>query len=102
MIKNMKNTNTAAYAPADKKNYKSYYYSPVSFAGDPVETFIDKKSFQMFCVRIRNERHLTQKELAQMSGLSVSCISDIEGGGNPTLNSIVKYLNCLGYRLEVG
>ena len=50
---------------------------------------------------MRKAKGLSQKELSAMSGLSVQCISDIEStnSGNPTLRSMIKYLECLGYEM---
>ena len=43
----------------------------------------------------------TQKELSVDTGLSIQCISDIESttSGNPTLRSLIKYLDALGYEM---
>ena len=51
--------------------------------------------------KLRKAHKMTQKQVAEATGLSVQCISDIESetGGNPTLKSIIRYLNCFGYEL---
>lgn len=52
-------------------------------------------------VEARKEKKLTQKDIANMTGLSIACISDIESpNGNPTMKSLIKYLECLD--LEIG
>lgn len=50
---------------------------------------------------MRRSRGMSQKELSERSGLSVRCISDIENpnDGNPTLKSIIKYVEALGFEL---
>lgn len=50
---------------------------------------------------LRKIKHLTQKDLSLITGLSVQCISDIESknSGNPTLKSLIKYLDALGYEI---
>ena len=49
----------------------------------------------------RKAKHLTQKDISDKSGLSVKCISDIENvdNGNPTMKSLIKYLDALGFEL---
>jgi transcriptional regulator with XRE-family HTH domain len=66
-----------------------------------LENLISYKLSKTDLLTIRKSQHLTQKEVSDLSGLSTQCISDIENdnGGNPTLKSIIKYLECLGYEL---
>lgn len=68
---------------------------------DPVEQLISNRLTKMQLSSIRKIKRLTQKELSEISGLSVQCISDIESesSGNPTLKSLIKYLDCLGYEI---
>lgn len=74
--------------------------NPIIIDG-PVEQYISKRLTKMQLSDIRKLKHLTQKELSALSGLSVQCISDIENitSGNPTLNSLVKYLDTLGFEI---
>lgn len=67
----------------------------------PVEQFISKRLTKMQLSDLRKIKHLTQKDVANLTGLSVQCISDIESekSGNPTLNSLIKYLDCLGFEM---
>ena len=73
---------------------------PIIFA-DPTEQFISTRITKMQLGDLRKIKHLTQKELSEVSGLSIQCISDIENttSGNPTLKSLVKYLDCLGFEI---
>lgn len=58
------------------------------------------KLTKMQLSELRKSKHLTQKELSTLSGLSTNCISGIEGDdGNPTLKSILKYIDTLGYEM---
>ena len=68
---------------------------------DPMEQYISKRLTKMQLGSLRKAKHLTQKELSMITGLSIQCISDIENenSGNPTLRSIIKYLDCLGYEI---
>ena len=74
--------------------------NPIIIYGS-VEQYISKRLTKMQLSDIRKLKHLTQKELSALSGLSVQCISDIENvtSGNPTLNSLVKYLDTLGFEI---
>lgn len=66
------------------------------------DAMILDKLFRMELTNARKARRITQKELAKLSGLSESCISNIESGesSSPTLRSLVKYANAIG--VEIG
>lgn len=66
-----------------------------------VERYINKRITKDELSEMRKAKGLSQKELSDISGLSVRCISDIENpdNGNPTLNSIIRYINALGYEI---
>lgn len=68
---------------------------------DPFDAFVQKRITKMQLAELRKNKHLTQKEMSELSGLSVQCISDIESenSGNPTLRSLLKYLDCIGYEM---
>ena len=65
------------------------------------EEYVSKYLTKMELGALRKAKGISQKELSAMSGLSVQCISDIENtnSGNPTLRSMIKYLECLGYEM---
>lgn len=65
------------------------------------DEYISKRLAKMELSEIRKSKGISQKELSKISGLSVQCISDIESinSGNPTLRSIVKYVESLGYEI---
>ena len=73
---------------------------PIIFS-DPLEQFISRRLTKIQLSGLRKMKRLTQKEVSEATGLSVQCISDIESedGGNPTLKSMIKYLDCLGYEM---
>lgn len=74
---------------------------PMVFTANPVEQYISTRLTKMQLADLRKIKHLTQKELSMITGLSIQCISDIENenSGNPTLKSLVKYLDSLGYEI---
>lgn len=78
----------------------------VSFsAHEKVKTNTDYDVFEEIreqIVKAREEARLTQKELATLSGLTQSNISNIENGSNkPTIATIKKIADALGKRLIV-
>ena len=81
-------------------NDKKELIEPMIFFG-PVESLISTRLTKIQLSDLRKINHLTQKEMSMLSGLSVQCISDIEKptSGNPTMRSLIKYLDCLGYEL---
>jgi len=83
---------------ADNENIE--LVEPIIFS-DPLEQFISRRLTKIQLVGLRKMKRLTQKEVSEATGLSVQCISDIENedGGNPTLKSMIKYLDCLGYEM---
>lgn len=68
---------------------------------EEVERYIDRRLTKEELAEMRKAKGLSQKELSDISGLSVRCISDIENpeSGNPTLNSIIRYIGALGYEI---
>ena len=67
-----------------------------------------RESFSVFGVvgDILRQRRLllgvSQKDCAELTGLSIHTISDIESGkGNPTLDVLEKLFNCLGLEVTV-
>jgi len=51
----------------------------------------------------RREAGLTQKQLGMLSGLNLQAISRAESDSDisPNLRTLVKYLNAIGYKLDV-
>ena len=62
-----------------------------------------EQEFRQKLVAARKEAGLTQKELGARSGLDQRTISRMESSktSSPCLRMLVKYLNAIGYRLEV-
>lgn len=67
------------------------------------DAMINDKMFRMQLTNARKAEHLSQKELAKKSGLSESCISNIESGesSSPTLRSLIKYMTALEIELSI-
>lgn len=53
-------------------------------------------------IKIRKEQHITQKQLAKMTGNTQQAISRIEKKVvNPSLSTFCKIINSLGYELKI-
>lgn len=80
-----------------------YIINPIIFNTIEAKTdkYISTKLTKMELSDLRKAARISQKEMSAISGLSTQCISDIESekSGNPTFNSIVKYLDVLGYEI---
>lgn len=67
------------------------------------DSMIADKLLRMQLADIRKSKHLTQKQVSELSGLSESCISNIETGeqSSPTLRSLIRYMAALGIELYI-
>jgi transcriptional regulator with XRE-family HTH domain len=67
------------------------------------DMLVADKLLRMQLMQIRKSKHLTQKDLSKISGLSESCISNIENGdkSSPTLRSLVRYATALNVELYI-
>lgn len=54
----------------------------------------------IYLKKIRKEKNLTQKDIAQKTGLTQQMVSKIESyNGNPSMESFVRYCNGIGISL---
>lgn len=69
-----------------------------------IDNLITDKLLRMQLTEIRKSKKLTQEELSKRSGLSKSCISNIESGDNnsPTLRSLIRYANAIDVEIYIG
>lgn len=67
------------------------------------DALVSDKLLRMQLSNLRRSKHITQKQLSELSGLSESCISSIESGSDssPTLRSLVRYATALGVELYI-
>lgn len=91
---------------SDFQNYLDGALDKVSFAVREETRF--NSDYDVFAeirdliIRTREEKQLTQKDLARMSGVTQSNISNIENGSNrPTITTLKKIADALGKRLIV-
>ena len=68
-----------------------------------IDAMISDKMLRMQLTDARKSKHVSQKELSKLSGLSESCISNIESGesSSPTLRSLIKYATALDIELSI-
>ena len=71
---------------------------------DNLDYTIKDKLLRSQLVNIRKSKHLTQKQISEISGLSTSCISNIESSDltSPTVRSLLRYADALGVDLYIG
>ena len=61
------------------------------------DAMIADRLFRMQLADIRKAKRLTQEDVSKISGLSKSCISNIETGSDssPTLRSLIRYMTAI-------
>ena len=71
---------------------------------DNLDYTIKDKLLRSQLVNIRKSKHLTQKQISEISGLSTACISNIESSDltSPTVRSLLRYADALGVDLYIG
>ena len=60
--------------------------------------------FRLKLARARREKNFTQNNIKEVTGLTQQAISRIEKGTNdrsPTLKTLIKYVDALGYELTL-
>ena len=84
-----------------KKEKLDGYINKDSYSN--TDAMINDKLLRLQLTDVRKSKHLSQKELSKLSGLSESCISNIESGesSSPTLRSLIKYTTALGIELGI-
>lgn len=67
------------------------------------DIMVADKLLRIELANARKSKHLSQKQVSQLSGLSESCISNIESGeeSSPTLRSLIRYATAIGVELYI-
>ena len=67
------------------------------------ENYISDNLLRIQLALLRKNSGLTQKDMHEMTGLSLKAIHNIENGEDtyPTLKSIIKYMDALGYEFKL-
>ncbi len=65
------------------------------------EIFLAEMAFKQELIDARKQNSLTQKDISRMSGLSQQAVSRMERGEGGTIETIIRYLNSMGYSLSI-
>ena len=66
-------------------------------------TLVNIGEISDYIVRRRKTLKISQRELAELSGISLHSLSNLESGkGNPTLESLLKVADTLGVTITAG
>ena len=65
------------------------------------EEFLARIDLQRKLIETRKAERMTQKDVANASGLSQQAVSRIEKGSGATVSSLIKYLSGIGYSIEL-
>ena len=65
------------------------------------EIFEAEMEFKQKLIETRKSESLTQKDLSRMTGLSQQAVSRLEKGASGTLETIIRYLDSMGYSLSI-
>lgn len=65
------------------------------------EVFEAEMAFKQELINARKSESLTQKDISRMTGLSQQAVSRMEKGASGTIETIIRYLNSIGYSLFI-
>jgi len=65
------------------------------------ELFQAEMAFKQEIINARKSLRLTQKDVSRMTGLSQQAVSRMENGNSGTIETIIRYLNSIGYTLTI-
>lgn len=65
------------------------------------EIFEAEMIFKQELIDARKEQSLTQKDISRMTGLSQQAVSRMEKGAGGTIDTIIRYLDSMGYSLAI-
>ena len=65
------------------------------------EVFEAEMAFKQELINARKAEELTQKDISRMTGLSQQAVSRMERNASGTVETIIRYLNSMGYSLSI-
>ena len=65
------------------------------------DLFKEEMRFKQILIDVRKQRDMTQKDVSAKSGLSQQAVSRLEKGTGGTLDTVIRYLDAIGYKLSV-
>lgn len=65
------------------------------------ELFQAEMAFKQQLINARHAKELTQKDVSRLSGLSQQAVSRVEKQAGGTIETLLRYLNSMGYTLSI-
>ena len=65
------------------------------------DLFKAKMAFKQELINARKSQSLTQKDISHITGLSQQAVSRMEKGAGGTIETIIRYLDSIGYSLAL-
>ncbi len=65
------------------------------------ERFKAEMEFKQKLIEIRRAESLTQTEIGKRAGLSQQAVSRLEKGKGATIETVIRYLDSMGYKLGI-
>jgi len=65
------------------------------------EVFQAEMAFKQELINARKASRYTQKDISKFTGLSQQAVSRMEKGRGGTIETIIRYLNSIGYTLSI-
>ena len=65
------------------------------------EVFQAEMAFKQELINARKAKDFTQKDISKLTGLSQQAVSRMEKGRGGTIETIIRYLNSMGYTLSI-
>ncbi len=65
------------------------------------ERFKAEMEFKQKLIEIRRAESLTQTEIGERAGLSQQAVSRLEKGKGATIETVIRYLDSMGYKLGI-
>ena len=65
------------------------------------ELFLAEMEFKQALIDARKENNLTQKDISKLTGMSQQAVSRLERKGGGTIETLLRYLQSIGYTLTI-
>ncbi len=65
------------------------------------EVFLAEMAFKQELIEARKAKNLTQQDISNYTGLSQQAVSRMEKGAGGTIETVIRYLNAIGFSLAI-
>jgi len=65
------------------------------------EFFLAEMAFKQELIEARKAKNLTQQDISNYTGLSQQAVSRMEKGAGGTIETVIRYLNAIGFSLAI-